>query len=611
MNTGGIQLRLGDFLYAILKRWKVVLALTFVGLVFGIMLSGVSYMQGSYTNYEVACSFVVVTKGSSGNFTAYNTEYQHPNDFTFAEDMVDTVNYVIKSDLTMNKTIDRLRMIGIKPKDIVQNLSISQYNSTPVLEITLTWRDAQEGVTILTTLIETAQETLQDTLDVGALSVIDAPEAKQTLSNTLGGSVWAYMMVLGFLAGVGVVILELLMRPTLTNLSDVETVLGLETLGTIPRDDKYFRKKTSFLVEDDIRSPNVTQNYSSAAFILRNRLSGTPTPHCFYVTSATSGEGKTMVAANLAIQLSDMEQKVLLIDLDTRNPSLGKRFLSHVDYDRSLNALYRGQATREESIFTLTGYLDLLPAVIDRQPITIDGAIFDLIKEISQGYDYVIMDTAPVGQVSETLSLNEVADTVLFVLKYDSATIPEIRSALEKLDKSGIRVLGCVVNAAQNVAGAALNEDPGERKSRRRKNGEEAQMIWEKPANEEPVELPERESEEKNDKKSRKKRRGRKGKQTEQQPAATEETASEEKPARASRNPLEELLEEEAPAADQTVISDSEAAEALFRLGIEGDWEDAPARRKKPGKAKFQTPLIPNGWRIRRPPRKKAAPILH
>ncbi len=142
-----------------------------------------------------------------------------------------------------------------------------------------------------------------------------------------------------------------------------------------------------------------------------------------------------------------MEHKTLLIDFDIRNPSLGALFMDKVDYTHSLNALYRGEATEEDAITPLTGYLDLLPAVLEHNAMSMDGTVTELIQRLREKYEYIILDSAPVGEASETLSLNRVANTVLFVIGYDSTPLPVIQSALEKLDKSGIRVLGCVVNA--------------------------------------------------------------------------------------------------------------------------------------------------------------------
>ena len=154
-------------------------------------------------------------------------------------------------------------------------------------------------------------------------------------------SLWIIFSLLGLMAGVGMAVLELLMRPTLVNLKDVEDVLGLETLGNVPKDDGYFQKNTQLLSEKHRSDAEAVQNFASAAYILTNRFGTKEKQHRFYVTSAEDGEGKSTVAANLALQLSDMEKRTLLLDLNTRAPSLGGMFLRSVDYSRTLNALYK------------------------------------------------------------------------------------------------------------------------------------------------------------------------------------------------------------------------------------------------------------------------------
>src|SRR5699024_614678 len=126
------------------------------------------------------------------------------------------------------------------------------------------------------------------------------------------------------------------------------------------------------------------------SYILCNRLgSSKKKSHCVYVTSAEEREGKSTVAANLAIQMSDLEKKVLLIDLNLENPTLGGMFLQNVDYSRTLNALYKGEATVQDAVVSLTGYLDLLPTVLERNAIHLDSALFEFIQKLAQNYEYV------------------------------------------------------------------------------------------------------------------------------------------------------------------------------------------------------------------------------
>lgn len=132
-----------------------------------------------------------------------------------------------------------------------------------------------------------------------------------------------------------------------------------------------------------------------------------------------------------------------------RNPSLGGLFLDKVDYNHTLNALYRGEATAEEAVTNLTGYLDLLPAILEPKEIPLGDAMMTLIKDLAQNYDYVLMDSAPVGRVAETLSLNRIAQSALFVIRFDYSSMNAIRDSLDRLEKSGIKPLGCIVNRAK------------------------------------------------------------------------------------------------------------------------------------------------------------------
>lgn len=450
MVNGGIQLRISDLLFAVQKRWKIIVMLTILGGVFGLLLSGMSYMQSSLTSYNISGSMAINTIRTDGTYL-YGDEAPSQNDFHLAEDMVDSVIYIVRSVRVLNEVINRQELLGITYQDIRNGMNISSYNGTQILEMTLNWTNDEEGIGIWHTIIDVANEVMPETLMIGHLSVINECTSTMVGVGGSGKSVPILLAILGFAAGIGFAVMELLMHPTLTNVKDIETILGLETIGLIPQDETYFKKKNSILVKEETGSSTVSQNYSAAAFILRNRLGTKEKHHCFYVTSATEHEGRSSVAANLAIQLSDMEHRTLLVDFDFKNPSLGTLFMNNVDYEHSLNALYRGDINENEAVTTLTGYLDLLPAVLEHNVTPVDSMIMDLIRKLSDKYEYIILDAPPVGTESETLSLNQLADTVLFVIGYDKASIPEIQGALNKLDKSGIRVLGCIVNNVQGT----------------------------------------------------------------------------------------------------------------------------------------------------------------
>lgn len=445
-----VQLRVGDLLYAAFKRWKMILALGLLGFICGFALSGVSYLQGNYTSYEISCSIAITSQSSTGAFTN-NSSYLSTNDFHLAEDMVDAASFVMKSNRVLQAALDSTGLVSVSTKDVYQNLEVSRYNETQVLQLTLSWNNADAGIRLMNAILDASRTILPETLMVGSVAVIDAPEAKYLMGGGSYASLWIIFSLLGLMAGVGMAVLELLMRPTLVNLKDVEDVLGLETLGNVPKDDGYFQKNTQLLSEKHRSDAEAVQNFASAAYILTNRFGTKEKQHRFYVTSAEDGEGKSTVAANLALQLSDMEKRTLLLDLNTRAPSLGGMFLRSVDYSRTLNALYKGESAAQEAIVSLTGFLDLLPMVLERNAVPLDGTLFELLEKIMEPYEYVVIDASSVGRSSDVLRLNKLANNVLFVVRYDATPLPVLQDAIEKLDKSGVRVLGCVVNETQSL----------------------------------------------------------------------------------------------------------------------------------------------------------------
>ncbi|MDO4305302.1 MAG: AAA family ATPase [Eubacteriales bacterium] len=448
MRNNGIHIRIGDVLYGIIKHRILITALTAAGLLIGIVLSGISYLRGEMSKeYIITSSFSVNTQTHSGLFTS-GYDFPNYNDINMAEDMVDAVAYVLKSDKMLKEIIDSLGLLGVTTKDIADNLSLTQYNETQIIEMSLYWRSSKEGITILSEINSTAPEILMETLSIGSVSVINEPSSKYLIGGSINIILWGYMALLGFGLGIGITLLELIMHPTLLNVQDIETAYGLEILCEIADDKAYFDKKKSILVEDDSRS-EVGESFASAAHIIRNRLRKKEGPHIIYITSALRNEGKTNMIANLAIQLSDLEKHVLLIDFDMKNPTLGRLFLNKVDYEHSLNALYAGDITEKEAVTNLTGYLDILPTVLERSSIPLDSNLFSVVRKLAEHYDYVLMDTAPVGLTADPMSLNQIASDALFVVRYDTASMQEIKDALERIEKSGISILGCIVNGVQ------------------------------------------------------------------------------------------------------------------------------------------------------------------
>ncbi len=457
MNNNGVQIRIGDLLYAIKKRWCMIALLTLAGFAMGAVMLTVSYAKGDLLGYQISCSVAVTSKISDGNY-ASDSHTPTKDDFYLAEDMPDAATYILTSDRVLQQALQQLGRTEITPKEVRNKFTVEQYNETQILELNLEWNSDTEGIALMKAILDGTQKILPQTLQMGTLEIIDEPAAKSSVGSSVASGMWFILGLLGFMTGIGIVVLDLMLRPTLINTEDIETVLETNMIGTIPMNKDYFHRGRLLLDHYNAGISAVEQSYASCAYIVRNLLGTKEHHHCFYVTSTESREGRTSAAANLAIQFSAMEKKVLLVDLDTRGPSLGGLFLKQVDYSHSLNALYKGEISSQEAIVSLSGYLDFLPMLLEHNAIALDGSLFDFLKKVGENYEYVILDAPPVGQISDTLSLNQLADSALFVVGYDQAFIPDIQNALRKLEKSGIRILGSIVNRVPMGNGREHNE---------------------------------------------------------------------------------------------------------------------------------------------------------
>ena len=117
MNTVGIQLRISDLLFAVQKRWKIIVSLTLMGLVFGLLLSGMNYVQSAVEDYQIEGSFIISAVDSQGRYSG-NSSAPSRNDITMATELYDTVYYLLRSDRLLSQIINDEQLLGVSASDI-------------------------------------------------------------------------------------------------------------------------------------------------------------------------------------------------------------------------------------------------------------------------------------------------------------------------------------------------------------------------------------------------------------------------------------------------------------------------------------------------------------
>ena len=251
--------------------------------------------------------------------------------------------------------------------------------------------------------------------------IIDEAIADDTPVSPKGKMIYLIALVLGIGIPVGIIYLIELTKFKIEGRADVEKLTSVPVVGDIPLTDEKNDKNGSIAVfenKNNLMSETFRNIRTNLQFMLDNDQK------VILVTSTVSGEGKSFVSSNLAISLSLLGKKVVIVGLDIRKPGLNKVF--------QLSNKERG----------ITQYLsnpetDLIELV---QPSDVNKNLFILpggtvppnptellarngldraIETLKKNFDYVILDTAPIGMVTDTLLIGRIADLSVYVCRAD------------------------------------------------------------------------------------------------------------------------------------------------------------------------------------------------
>ena len=233
--------------------------------------------------------------------------------------------------------------------------------------------------------------------------------------------IYLIALVLGVGIPVGIIYLIGLTKFKLEGRADVEKLTTVPIVGDIPLTDEKNEKDGSIAVfenQNNLMSETFRNIRTNLQFMLQNDKK------VILVTSTVSGEGKSFISANLAISLSLLGKKVVIVGLDIRKPGLNKVFrlstkekgitLYLANPDTDLMSLVQPSDVNKN--------LSILPGgTVPPNPTELlarDG-LYKAIEILKKNFDYVILDTAPVGMVTDTLLIGRVADLSVYVCRAD------------------------------------------------------------------------------------------------------------------------------------------------------------------------------------------------
>lgn len=250
------------------------------------------------------------------------------------------------------------------------------------------------------------------------------------------------------------------LRDTIKSEEEVENKLDTRLYAKLPfevkkREDTRNKKailitslKTSFFFRESMNK-------------LRSKVEATSDKHgykSFMITSAYENEGKSSVAANLALALAKNGRKVVLVDADFNKPAVFKIF--DLDGSKSLNKAIEGTSSWRSQVVSDRSGLDLLPCSQDTlksEILTNSKKLDEIMKELREEYDFVIVDTSPAYLLNGPMAMNELVDATLFIVRQDYATSDVINETVKRLTYVKDNVLGVVFKNVVSVGNKGTN----------------------------------------------------------------------------------------------------------------------------------------------------------
>lgn len=278
---------------------------------------------------------------------------------------------------------------------------------------------------------------LAATADKGKL--IDTPELSAKLSpkNSL---VMLMALIIGLGVPAAILFVMQLLRYKIESHEDVKKLTKLPIIADVVVASDMTKAKANIVVHENsntVMEEIFRSMRTNLQFIMK------PTEKVILFTSTIPGEGKTFNTANLSISFALLGKKVLLVGLDIRKPQLAKLFEINDNQHGITNLLVKEKPTWEEISKQIlpsdaNDNLELLmagPIPPNPAELVARNSLEIIMEELKKHYDYIIIDTAPVGLVSDTLQIGRVADTTVYVCRADY-TPKEIFKLINELSES-------------------------------------------------------------------------------------------------------------------------------------------------------------------------------
>lgn len=423
--------------------WAMVL-----GALAAAMLVMMFFQSSSQQTYTSSAIFAVMSKTGSGN--SYNN-------VTAASSMASDFSSILQSDLLKKKVCED---IGVDSYEATTSATV--IDETNLLTLSVTSSSPQLTYKIIQSIIKNYSSVTQYVSNNAVMEVLQAPNIPAGGNNTTnykGRAKQAFGMT--FLVLLAVFAVLSVRHDTIKSEKDMYAKVDGDFLGSIEHasapltwKNLFRHRKSGVLVNDVSASFGYTENYKKIAASLVEKAEKYGGAKLILVASVAEHEGKSTVAANLALTLQQQGHSTILVDGDLRRPS--QQALFHKKVKVSMPDMLKRGADITLETDKSTGLRLLLSnpkGYANSTDIVSSHAFKRMIEALKNAADYVVIDSPPLALMADAEAMASVSDMSVLVVQYNRVLAGDINDAIDSLKGYRCHMAGCILNDLHSFSG--------------------------------------------------------------------------------------------------------------------------------------------------------------
>lgn len=424
--------------------------------------------------YDASAMFYV----NNNNFSFGDTSLSiSSSDITASKSLVNSYIVILKTRETLNDVIDYAGS-DVTYDELSGMITAASVGSTEIFRVTVTSPSPEEATKLANAIEYILPNRIKNIVEGTSAKVVDtavlptSPSSPNYVNNTIIG------FVAGLVAVVAAIVLKEIFDIKIRTEEDITLSCNHPILAAVPdmtapsKGGYYYygyghkRKKPATVLgaaeDPKLIGAEISFSASEAYKRLRTKLqfsfSDEGNSRVIGLSSALSGEGKSLTAINLAFALSQLDKRVILIDCDMRRPSLAAKL--SIEKVPGLSGYLSGQNPMDILIQKcgLSGEEDAFDVVAaGRNPpnpieLLSSEKMLRMLDYLREKYDYIILDLPPVGEVSDALAVSKIIDGMLLIVRQHYCNRIALSDTVRQFAFVNAKILGVVYNCTSENA---------------------------------------------------------------------------------------------------------------------------------------------------------------